>query len=53
MDYDQQKREFVESKRGWTVDPDGTIRCPCGRRIEDDGECPDGHVSPMRSAGII
>lgn len=48
------KREFVESQDGdWMVDHAGVITCPCGHRIEDDGECPNGHESPMLSAGII
>jgi len=48
------KREFVRQADGdWDVDHAGVIICPCGHRIEDDGECPNGHVSPMRSAGLI
>lgn len=30
-----------------------TVICPCGDEIELDGRCPEGHVSPLRSAGII
>jgi hypothetical protein len=52
--YDSMKREFVEKQDGdWQVGADGVIVCPCGHRIEDDGECPNGHTSPMRSAGLI
>ena len=32
---------------------DDTFICPCGTEIELDGECPDGHVSPMRELGMI
>jgi len=52
--FGETKREFVESQDGdWMVGADGVIVCPCGHRIEDDGECPNGHTSPMRSAGLI
>ena len=37
----------------WDISADGMLLCPCGRRVEDDGECPDGHVSPLRQAGMI
>lgn len=54
MSYQEMKREFVEAADGdWQVGRDGTITCPCGHRIEDDGECPNGHVSPLRDAGLI
>ena len=38
--------------KGWEVyDPQmGSsclLLCPCGTVIEQDGECPEGHVSPM------
>jgi len=29
------------------------LRCPCGRVIELDGECPNGHVSILRQKGMI
>jgi len=54
MNYDQQKRDFVESfGDGWAVSNTGIIVCPCEHNIEDDGKCPNGHVSPMRQAGLI
>lgn len=38
----------------WTCDPDGAVfYCPCGDAIEPDGQCPDGHVSPLRAMGMI
>jgi len=54
MSMTAQKRELVESQDGdWMVGADGVIVCPCGHRIEDDGQCPNGHESPMRSMGLI
>lgn len=42
------------SERGWTVNHMGDMLiCPCGSLVELDGSCPDGHVSPMRQAGMI
>jgi hypothetical protein len=39
---------------GWTVHHMGDMFvCPCGSLVELDGECPEGHVSPMRKAGMI
>lgn len=37
----------------WTVAPDNVLVCPCNHRVEDDGKCPEGHVSPMKTAGLI
>lgn len=37
---------------GWSAD-NGMFRCPCGHRIEDDGQCPNGCISPMRQMGLI
>lgn len=37
----------------WTTDGMGVLICPCDHRVEDDGECPNGHRSPMLEAGII
>lgn len=49
------KRKILEDMGydKWIVDPDGTLVCPCGYRIEDDGECPEGHVSPMKQMALI
>jgi hypothetical protein len=37
----------------WSTDGLGVLICPCGNRVEDDGQCPNGHVSPMRQEGFI
>lgn len=40
----------------WATDGMGMssiLICPCGNRIEQDGECPNGHVSPLREEGFI
>lgn len=54
------KKKLIERKKeaglideGWTVSTDGTLVCPCGRRVEDDGKCPNGHKSPLRQLGFI
>ena len=48
------KKEAAERVAGdWTLSHDGLFVCPCGRRVEDDGQCPDGHTSPMRQLGLI
>jgi len=31
----------------------GMFMCPCGTVIEDDGKCPNGHVSPLRQEKMI
>lgn len=43
---------------GWSLDDeamglDACLVCPCGTVIEQDGTCPEGHVSPLRSMGLI
>lgn len=40
-------------EEGWSTDGLGVLICPCGYRIEPDGECPEGHVSPLRANGLI
>ena len=48
------KREIIaDIGPDWTVSHDGQLVCPCGHPVEDDGECPNGHVSPLRVAGLI
>lgn len=49
------KREVIKSKgySNWTVEVDGMLICPCGYRVEDDGECPEGHTSPLVKEGLI
>lgn len=32
---------------------DGLLVCPCGDTIEMDGTCPQGCISPLRTAGLI
>lgn len=46
------KRAFI-ADTDWTTDGAGTFICPCGHRVEDDGRCPNGHESPLLSAGLI
>jgi hypothetical protein len=46
------KDQFLEGT-DWTTDGMGTLICPCGHRVEDDGHCPNGCESPMLDAGII
>lgn len=47
------------TEKGWEVEAEGTygldalLVCPCGITIEQDGTCPNGCVSPLRSAGLI
>jgi hypothetical protein len=41
---------------GWELegdDLDGLLVCPHGSKIEMDGRCPLGCVSPLRTAGLI
>lgn len=55
--------EFVEMieellPEGWEIHdpdmaPDCLLVCPCGDVIEQDGTCPQGCVSPLRSLGLI
>lgn len=53
MSFREMKENLVEDYDGWIVDADGFFVCPCGIRIEDDGQCPEGHVSPMRQERMI
>lgn len=32
---------------------DFLLECPCGNVIEQDGICPNGHESPLRTMGLI
>lgn len=38
---------------GWTVESESVLTCPCGRRIEWDGECPECGPTPIRRRGLI
>lgn len=40
-------------EEGWSANRVGDFNCPCGRHVEQDGECPNGHTSPMRTMGMI
>lgn len=31
----------------------GLLTCPCGIDIEQDGQCPNGCVSPLRALGLV
>ncbi len=37
---------------GWEADDDLLV-CPHGHVIEQDGECPEGCVSPLKEMGLI
>jgi len=40
----------------WNTDGYGmssVLICPHGHRIEQDGKCPDGCISPLREMGMI
>lgn len=39
--------------KGWELEDGDTLVCPHGYPIEDDGECPEGCVSPIKEAGLI
>ena len=38
---------------GWSADGEDLLICPCGDVIELDGTCPEGHVSPLITLGMI
>lgn len=54
--FDDMNEMFEEMlPEGWTTDGLGpeVLICPHGHRIEQDGECPEGCVSPLRAWGMI
>lgn len=54
MSYAQMAREIIkENYPRWEVVNDAVLLCPCGERVEYDGQCPEGHVSPLREMGMI
>lgn len=54
MTYEDMAREIIRDLApDWEVENDAVLICPCGERVEYDGECPEGHVSPLRAAGMI
>lgn len=40
--------EWSNDGIGWDV-----LVAPDGCRVEQDGQCPHGHVSPLRQLGLI
>lgn len=55
VSYASQMQEIFDSTGNGDWDAgDGTvIYCPDGYPVETDGQCPDGHVSPLRAMGMI
>ena len=53
MDLQEVLDTLGAAQAGWEADGDDLLVCPCGHVIELDGRCPRGHVSPLRSAGLI
>jgi len=55
---DEMLTDFLEfggfAAKGWESGGFGdSVVCPCGNEIELDGECPQGCVSPLMTAGLI
>lgn len=45
-------REMLPAE--WEISVYGdTLICPCGHEIEQDGQCPNGHESPLLTLGLI
>lgn len=54
VDYDTLKRKFIGSlDSDWSANSTGMLVCPCGKLVEDDGKCPNGHYSPLKRIGGI
>lgn len=54
MNADEMLMEILPD--GWETDGYGLsscLICPHGETIEQDGECPEGCVSPLREMGLI
>lgn len=56
MDIEEMLEELLPED--WEHDADMygmsfTLTCPHGHQIEQDGECPEGCVSPLREMGMI
>lgn len=48
--------EILEDFPDWETDGygiDACLICPHGHTIEQDGQCPEGCVSPLRQLGLI
>jgi hypothetical protein len=43
----------AEGYTDWEVENDAVLICPCGNRVEYDGRCPAGCVSPLLEMGMI
>lgn len=47
------------TEQGWELESEGTygldtlLICPHGHTIEQNGRCPEGCISPLRTAGLI
>lgn len=46
-------KEIGAEDEGWLVENESVLLCPCGHRVELDGTCPEGCVSPLREVGLI
>jgi hypothetical protein len=56
MDIDMDEILAVLGADDWSSDGfgiDSILICPHGERVEQDGRCPNGCVSPLRAAGLI
>lgn len=41
------KQQLIDKKYNeWSI-LNGTFVCPCGNLVEDDGNCPNNHQSPL------
>lgn len=56
MDEEREEWMGILLPKGWSTDGYGSSAnfiCPCGDMIEQDGECPEGHMSPLVRLGLI
>jgi hypothetical protein len=47
---------LAEIAPDWETDGyglDSNLICPCGYTIEQDGQCPEGCISPLITMGMI
>lgn len=45
--------ETSDNYEEWTTNRYNQLICPCDNCIEIDGNCPNGHISPVRQEGMI
>ena len=48
--------ELIGEMEDWDTDGFGdssNLICPCGYSIEQEGECPDGCISPLLALGMV